>query len=171
MFQRISFLKNIQEHGGTINTVSEIRDHKPESKNKIDYSISNVTKMKNTLTVLGFCGWNRRTGRVLEAWRMRLFGFLREKQADNRSAKKGTRVNENSFHLFCPNLNCQHVRRYKSLKSDLWHVRKVRRHLMFQKISFLKSVYVGIERTANGTARRSFLIGRTIRKLGGQMFI
>ena len=41
---------------------------------------------------------------------------------------------------------------------------------MFQQISFLKAENVGIERTAYGTARRSSLIGRTIRKLGGQMF-
>ena len=34
-----------------------------------------------------------------------------------------------------------------------------------------KAENVGIERTADGTARRSSLIGRTIRKLGGQMFI
>ena len=41
---------------------------------------------------------------------------------------------------------------------------------MFQQISFLKAENVGIEGTADGTGRRSFLIGRTIRKLGGQMF-
>ena len=41
---------------------------------------------------------------------------------------------------------------------------------MFQRISFFKAENVRIERTADGTARRSSLIGRTIRKLGGQMF-
>ena len=55
-------------------------------------------------------------------------------------------------------------------KSYLWHVRSVRRHLMFQRISFFKAENVRIDRTADGTGRRSFLIGRTIRKLGGQMF-
>ena len=41
---------------------------------------------------------------------------------------------------------------------------------MFQQISFFKAENVQIDKTTDGTARRSFLIGRTIRKLGGQMF-
>ena len=41
---------------------------------------------------------------------------------------------------------------------------------MFQRIPFFKAENVRIESTTDGTGRRSFLIGRTIRKLGGQMF-
>ena len=41
---------------------------------------------------------------------------------------------------------------------------------MFKRISFLKAKNVGIEETADGTGRRSSLIGRAIRKLGAQMF-
>ena len=123
--------------------VSEIEDHKPESKNKTDNSNRNLKTMKNLLTIFDFGGWTRRTESVLEAWRRSVRVFLRENKQFERSDKKGTRVNENSFHLFCLNSNRQRVRRYKFLKSDLWHVRKVRRHLMFQKISFLKAENVG----------------------------
>ena len=57
-----------------------------------------------------------------------------------------------------------------STKSNLWHVRSVRRQLMFQRSPFLEEENVRIERTADVTGRRSPLIGRAIRKLGGQMF-
>ena len=40
----------------------------------------------------------------------------------------------------------------------------------FINFGLIKTKNVRIERTADGTGRVSFLIGRTIRKLGGQMF-
>ena len=98
------------------------------------------------------------------------FRFLgREGSLRVSSDKRGVRINENSI-IYSVRIKPSGAWFRATSKSNLWHVSKVRRHLMFQQISFLKAENVGIERTADGTARRSFPIGRTIRKLGGQMF-
>ena len=59
--------KDSQELRRTVKAISEIKDHKPESKNKTDSSNRNLKTMKNILTVLSFCRWNQRTVKISEA--------------------------------------------------------------------------------------------------------
>ena len=114
---------------------------------------------------------NSKNSKDAEAWRRSVWSFLRGKQTarvfrQEECSDKWTKVAFYTVRKSEPSLwdACNHKKLMSDMSDQYGGIK------CFINFCLFKAKNVQIDKTADGTGRRSFLIGRTIRKLGGQMF-